>query len=84
MNILIVILDVIMSYDMDRSEGNCVVLDSDTVICLTTEESDATKKGQKNSTEENRIGQEGEGRKSYSAAVIDGIKRKSKILWETP
>ena len=40
------------------------------------EENDATKKGQVNSTEENRIGgrigQEGERRKSYSAAVIDG------------
>ena len=32
------------------------------------EESDATKKGLENSTEENRIGQEGERRKSYSAA----------------
>ena len=44
------------------------------------EESDATKKGLQNSTEENRIGQEGERRKSYSAAVIDGIKRKSRIF----
>ena len=44
------------------------------------EESDATKKGQENSTEENRIGQEGERKKSYSAAVIDGIKRKSRIF----
>ena len=44
-----------------------------------TEESDATKKGQENSTEENRIGQEGERRKSYSAAVIDGIKRTTTI-----
>ena len=44
------------------------------------EESDATKKGQENSTEETRIGQEGERRKSYSAAVIDGIKRKSRIF----
>ena len=48
------------------------------------EESDATKKGQENSsTEENQIGgwmeQEGERRKSYSAAVIDGIKRNSRI-----
>ena len=47
------------------------------------EESDATKKGQDNSTEENQIGggigQEGERRKSYSAAVIDGIKRNSRI-----
>ena len=43
------------------------------------EESDATKKGQANSTEENRIGQEGERRKSYSAAVIDGIKRNATI-----
>ena len=38
----------------------------------------ATKKGQGNSTEDNRIGgriaQEGERRWSYSAAVIDGIK----------
>ena len=42
------------------------------------QERDATKKGQGNSTEDNRIGgrigQEGERRKSYSAAVIDGIK----------
>ena len=44
------------------------------------EENDATKKGQENSTEENRIGQEGERRTSYSAAVIDGIKRKSRIF----
>ena len=44
------------------------------------EESDATKKGLENSTEETRIGQEGERRKSYSAAVIAGIKRKSRIF----
>ena len=47
------------------------------------EESGATKKGQEDSTEENRIGgwtgQEGEPRKSYSAAVIDGIKINSRI-----
>ena len=43
------------------------------------QESDATKKGQENSTEETRIGQEGERRKSYSAAVIDGIKRNTTI-----
>ena len=47
------------------------------------EESDATKKGQENSTEDNqiggRIGQEGERRKSYSAAVIDDIKRNATI-----
>ena len=47
------------------------------------EESSATKKGQDTSTEENQIGgwdgQEGERRKSYSAAVIDGIKRNSRI-----
>ena len=47
------------------------------------EENDATKKGQVNSTEENRIGgrigQEGKRRKSYSAAVIDGKKRKDTI-----
>ena len=47
------------------------------------EENDATKKGQVNSTEENRIGgrigQEGERSKSYSAAVIDGKKRKDTI-----
>ena len=47
------------------------------------EESGATKKGQENSTEENQIGgwigKEGERRKSYSAAVIDGIKRNSRI-----
>ena len=46
------------------------------------EENDATKKGQENSTEDNqiggRIGQEGERRKSYSAAVIDGIKRNTR------
>ena len=46
------------------------------------QESDATKKGQENSTEENRIGQEGERRKSYSAAVIDGIKRNTTIYVE--
>ena len=42
-------------------------------------ETDATKKGQENNTEEKRIGgrigQEGERRRSYSAAVINGIKR---------
>ena len=47
------------------------------------EKSGATKRGQEDSTEENRIGgwigQEGERRKSYSAAVIDGIKRNSRI-----
>ena len=47
------------------------------------EESSATKKGEEDSTEENWIGgwvgQEGERRKSYSAAVIDGIKRNSRI-----
>ena len=43
------------------------------------QESDTTKKGQDNSTEENRIGQEGERRKSYSAAVIDVIKRNTTI-----
>ena len=47
------------------------------------EESSATKKGQEDSAEENQIGgwvgQEGERRKSYSAAVIDGIKRTSRI-----
>ena len=47
------------------------------------EESSATKKGQENSTDEDQIGgwvgQEGERRKSYSAAVIYGIKRNSRI-----
>ena len=47
------------------------------------EESSATKKGLENSTDENQIGgwggQEGVRRKSYSAAVIDGIKRNSRI-----
>ena len=47
------------------------------------EESGATKKGQEDSTAENRIGgwigQEGERRSSYSAAVIDGIKINSRI-----
>ena len=45
--------------------------------------SNATKKGQENSTEENRfggrIGQEGERRKNYSAAVTEGIKRNTTI-----
>ena len=57
------------------------------VVILATraeeEESDATKKGQESSTEENQIGgwigQEIERRKSYSAAMIDGIKRNSRI-----
>ena len=58
------------------------------VIILDTtaedEERDATKKGQENSTEGKKqiggwIGQEGERRNSYSAAVIDGIKRNSRI-----
>ena len=51
------------------------------ILDTTTEEqeSDTTKKGQENSTEENRIGQGGERRKSYSAAVIDGIKRNTTI-----
>ena len=47
------------------------------------EESGATKKGPEDSTEENRIGgwigQEGEQGNSYSATVIDGIKRNSRI-----
>ena len=47
------------------------------------EESDNIKKGQENSTDDNRIGgrtgQEGERRNSYSAAVIDGIKRNTRI-----
>ena len=47
------------------------------------EENNATKKGQENSTEDNRIGemigQEGERRKSYSESVIDGIKRNTRI-----
>ena len=47
------------------------------------QERDATKKGQGNSTAVNqiggRIGQEGERRKSYSAAVIDCIKRNTAI-----
>ena len=47
------------------------------------EESGATKKGQWDSTEENRIGgwigQEGERRKNYSAEVINGIRRNSRI-----
>ena len=55
-----------------------------TVILDTTDEEDesnATNNGQEFSTEEHRIGQEGEERrKSYSAAVIDGIKRKSRIF----
>ena len=47
------------------------------------QERDTTKKGQGNNTADNRIGgrigQEGERRKSYSAAVIDGIKRNTTI-----
>ena len=47
------------------------------------EECGATKKGQEDSTEENWIGgwigQEGERRKSYSAAVINCIKINSRI-----
>ena len=55
------------------------------ILDMTAEEgeSDATKKGQENSTEENKIGggigEERKRRKSYSAAVIDGIKRNSRI-----
>ena len=55
------------------------------ILDTTAEEEDggATKKGQEDSTEENRIGgwigQEGERRKSYSVAVIDGTKRNSRI-----
>ena len=52
------------------------------VIIYTAEDEEeiyATKKGQDNSTEENRIGQEGKRRKS-SAAVTDGIKRKSRFF----
>ena len=55
------------------------------IIDTTAEEgeSGATKKGQENSTEESHIGgwigQEGERRKSYSAAVIHGIKINSRI-----
>ena len=55
------------------------------ILDKTVEEkdNDATKEGQENSTEENRIGgwigQEGERRKSYSTAVIDGIKINSRI-----
>ena len=53
------------------------------ILDTTTEEqeSDTTKKGQENSTEENWIGQEGERRKSYSAAVIDGRKRNTTIYF---
>ena len=47
------------------------------------QERDATKKGQGNSAKYNRIGgrigQEGERRKSYSATVIDDIKRNATI-----
>ena len=53
------------------------------VLDTTAEEEESGKKGQEDSTEENRIGgwigQEGERRKSYSAAVIDGTKRNSRI-----
>ena len=55
------------------------------ILDTTAEEEDsgATKKGQEGGTEENRIGgwigQEGERRKSYSAEVIDGTKRNSRI-----
>ena len=57
-----------------------VILDT----TIEEEETDATKKGQENSTKENRIGgwigQEGERRKGYSATVADGIKSKSRIF----
>ena len=55
------------------------------ILETTAEEQEryAKKKVQGNSTEDNRIGgrigQEGEGSKSYSAAVIDGIKRNTTI-----
>ena len=57
------------------------------IIDTTAEEeaSDATKKRQENSTEDNqiggKIGQEGERRKSYSAVVIDDIKRNTRIYF---
>ena len=59
--------------------GFLVVILDTTAEEQETEESDGNKKGQENSTEENRIGQAGERRKSYSAAVIDGIKRNTTI-----
>ena len=65
--------------------GNCVsvMIKMLPLFNFIIHQSDATKKGQENSTEENQIGgwigQEGERRKSYSAAVIDGIKRNSRI-----
>ena len=59
--------------------GFLVVILDTTAEEQETEESDGAKKGQENSTEENRIGQEGERRKSDSAAVIDGIKRNTTI-----
>ena len=55
------------------------------ILDTTAEEQEryATEKGQWNSTEDDRIGgrigEEGERRKSYSAAVIDGIKRTTTI-----
>ena len=63
--------------------GNILKFADDTKQTAEEEESSATKKGLENSTDENQIGgwvgQEGERRKSYSAAVIDGIKRNSRI-----
>ena len=51
-------------------------------------ESDPTKKGQANSTHATRIvgwiGLEGEQSKSYSVAVLDGIKIKSRIFVAYP
>ena len=63
--------------DRNGQVGYALVVILDTTA--EEEESGATKKGQEDSTEENRIGQEGERRKSYSAAVIDGTKRNSRI-----
>ena len=71
----------------DRNEQVEYALVAFLMVILDTsveeEESDATKKRQENSTEENQIGggigQEVERRKKYSAAVIDAIKRKSRM-----
>ena len=66
----------------NNGDSNPGSLDCESGI-LPTELPRSTKKGQGNSTEDNRIGgrigQEGERRKSYSAAVIDGIKRNTTI-----
>ena len=78
--VLLYIKDTIPAYEVQLQAAFLMVILDTTAE---EEESSATKKGLENSTDENQIGgwvgQEGERRKSYSAAVIDGIKRNSRI-----